>query len=70
MPPPGGRITALQFVRLKCDAAAVVVLKVEMAITATDIGPPVLFLPGETGGGAADAHRGVRADDPGALAGF
>ena len=53
--------------RLKCDAATVIVLEVEMAVAATDIGTLVLFLPGEIDGAAADARLGVRADDPGAL---
>ena len=74
----GGRLRAaarrqddgIMIGRLKCDAATVIVLEVEMAVAATDIGALVLFLPGEIGGGAADARRGVRADDPGALAGF
>ena len=56
--------------RLKCDAATVIVLEVEMAVAATDIGALVLFLPGEIGGGAADARLGVRADDPGTLGCF
>ena len=47
--------------RLECDAATVIILEVEVAVAATDIGSLVLFLPGEIGGGAADACRRVRA---------
>ena len=61
---------AIMIGRLKCDAATVIVLEVEMAVAATDIGALVLFLPGEIGGGAADARLGVRADDPGTLGCF
>ena len=54
--------------RLKSDGSTFIVLKVEMAAAARNIGPLVLFLPGEIGSVAVDARRGVRADDPGALA--
>ena len=57
-------------VRPKTDAATVIFLEVDVAMAAADIVPFSLLLSGEIGGSAADARRGVRADDHGALVGF
>ena len=43
--------------RFQRDAAAIIVRNVEMAVAAAYTGPLVLFLPGEIGGGAADARK-------------
>ena len=55
---------------LERGAAAVIIFKVKMTITAADVGPLVFFLPFEIGRGATDACRGVCAGDFGACAGF